>query len=282
MMSRRWASREGCPAPSMSEPNPTRENHIENLVELFFTPRPSDPTPRDLELASTGQRLNLKAGVAAWSWGPSENAPTVLLIHGWESRGTHWGGFIKGLVDAGFRAVAFDAPAHGESPGVQTNGLLYGKKWVEIGEELGPLAGAIGHSFGASAIAIALDRGLKADRVALIAGPASFVTFVEIWGTKKEILEHEMPRFSTLVDQKIGEPIADFNTVRLAPRMTIPALVVHDRDDPEIPLDNAEAISEAWPGSTLLVTEKLGHRRVLISRKVIQAVVEFLGQGRAS
>ena len=64
--------------------------------------------------------------------------------------------------------------------------------------------------------------------------------------------------------------------------MTIPALVVHDRDDPEIPLDNAEAISEAWPGSTLLVTEKLGPRRVLISRKVIQAVVEFLGQGRAS
>ena len=259
---------------------PVADSRLEALIELFFTPRPSAPTPRDTELASTGQRLALKAGLAAWSWGRSEGAPTVLLVHGWESRGTHWGGFINALVEAGFRAVSIDAPAHGESPGLQTNGLEYGRKLIEIGDELGPFAGIVGHSFGVAAIVIGLDRGLKADRVALIAGPSSLASFVDAWGTQKGINSDEMPKFSALVDQKIGEPIAEFDIPGTAPRMTVPALIVHDRDDPEIPLEHAEEVARAWPGSTLLITEKLGHRRVLISRKVIQAVVEYFEEGR--
>ena len=266
----------------MSDPNPDTGSRLEALVELFFTPRPSEPTPRDLELASTGQRLVLKAGLAAWSWGPSENAPAVLLIHGWESRGTHWGGFINALVEAGFRAIAIDAPAHGESPGLQTNALECGRKLIEIGEELGPFAGIVGHSFGVAAIVIALDRGLKADRVALIAGPPSLASFVDIWGAQKGISRQEMPRFSALVDQKIGEPIASFDIPRTAPKMTVPALIVHDRDDQEIDVEHSQTVANLWPGSTLLITEKLGHRRVLISRKVIQAVVEYIQEGQES
>ena len=255
-------------------------DRIPSLVELFFTPRPSEPTPRDIELASTGERLALKAGLAAWSWGPSAGAPAVLLVHGWESRGTHWGGFINALVEAGFRAIAIDLPAHGQSPGLQTNGLSCARKLIEIGEEIGPFAGIVGHSFGVAAIVIGLDRGLKADRVALIAGPPSLASFVEIWGTQKGINSEDMPRFSALVDQKIGEPIANFDIPKTAPKMTVPALIVHDRDDAEIDVEHAAAIAHLWPDSTLMITEKLGHRRVLIARKVIGAVVEYIQAGQ--
>lgn len=258
----------------------SHNDRIQSLVELFFTPRPSEPTPRDLELAASGQRLALKAGLAAWSWGPAAGAPTVLLVHGWESRGTHWGGFITALVEAGFRAVAVDLPAHGESPGLQTNGLECGRKLIAIGEELGPFAGVVGHSFGVAATVIALDRGLQADRVVLIAGPPSLASFVDIWGAQKGISQGDMPRFSALVDQRIGEPIANFDIPRVAPTMSVPALIVHDRDDPEINVEHATAIAHLWPGSTLMITEKLGHRRVLIARKVIGAAVEYIQAGQ--
>jgi len=35
-------------------------------------------------------------------------------------------------------------------------------------------------------------------------------------------------------------------------------------------------MNEAWPGSVLLKTEGLGHRRILKDPKVISAVVNFI------
>ena len=59
---------------------------------------------QDLELE--GKRL------VAWSWG---EGPTVLLVHGWEGRGSQMAAFAAPLAEAGFRAVAFDAPGAASS-----------------------------------------------------------------------------------------------------------------------------------------------------------------------
>ena len=40
-----------------------------------------------------------------------------LLVHGWEGRGAQLGSLVGPLVEAGLSVVAFDAPAHGDSPG---------------------------------------------------------------------------------------------------------------------------------------------------------------------
>ena len=45
--------------------------------------------------------------------------------------------------------MAVDAPAHGDSPGAKANVLQYAKMLIDVGRELGPLAGIVGHSFGA-------------------------------------------------------------------------------------------------------------------------------------
>ena len=110
--------------------------------------------------------MALNCQLAATSWGSPE-APTVLLAHGWNSRRSHWSAFVPELRDSGFRVVAVDAPAHGDSPGDRANVLAYGKALRAVGEELGPLAGIVGHSFGAGAAVIALHHGLAADRAVL-------------------------------------------------------------------------------------------------------------------
>ena len=47
------------------------------------------------------------------------------------------------------------------------------------------------------------------------------------------------------------------------PELTAPVLVVHDRGDAEIPWQHGAAIARAWRGAEMLITEGLGHRRIL-------------------
>ena len=107
-------------------------DELHKAVDRFLTPRTSPAKPRDQELLQQGTALSLACGLAATAWG---KGPTVLLAHGWESRGTHWGAFVPPLVEAGFRAVAVDAPAHGDSPGRRANVLQYGLSLVEVGAD---------------------------------------------------------------------------------------------------------------------------------------------------
>jgi pimeloyl-ACP methyl ester carboxylesterase len=215
----------------------------------------------------------LNCGLVATSWGAG---PTVLLAHGWESRRARWGAFIPPLVEAGFCAVGIDAPAHGDSPGEKANVLQYGKALVDAGGELGPLAGIVGHSFGAGAAVIALHRGLRAERAVFISGPSSIVGVIERWGRHDGLPESVIPDFVRLVEREVGEGVDFMDVTQIVPLLTTRALVVHDRNDKEIPLDEGLAVASAWRGAKLLVTERYGHRRIMLAAEVVRAVVEFL------
>jgi pimeloyl-ACP methyl ester carboxylesterase len=252
---------------------PSWPDKLEGALQAFLTPERIPPTPRDEAFLRRGTTLRIDRGLAASSWG---EGPTVLLVHGWNSRGTHWGSYIDTLIVAGFRAVAVDAPGHGDSPGDRCHVLGFGRELVEAARQIGPLAGVVAHSFGAGATVIALARGLQAGRVALLGGPSSLVSVVERWGRGQLLPEEEIPAFLHRVEQAVGEPIEDLDITRIASGLKIPSLIVHDRDDEEIPLQDGIAVARAWPGAKMLITERLGHRRILIARKVVGEVVAFL------
>jgi len=249
------------------------EARLKEAAVRFLTPRPPRRKPRDEELLGRGTRLTLDGGLAATAWG---NGPTVLLAHGWESQRTHWGSFIDPLVGAGFRALAIDAPAHGQSPGQKTNVVEYAQALVRVGLQLGPLAGVVAHSFGAGATPIALRRGLVANRAVLISGPSSLTSVVERWGRHHGFVEEEIPRFVQLVEDEIGEPIADLDLRHVVAELSTPALIVHDRDDKEIPVRDGLALAAAWSGARTLITERYGHRRIMVAAEVVCAIVDFL------
>ena len=103
--------------------------------KLYFTPRRFKRPEREREYLARAHRFHVstpRSDVAAYAWGP-ELFPwearaahnTVLLMHGWEGRGTQLGAFIDPLVASGFQVVALDAPAHGRSPGEQTDLLQF-------------------------------------------------------------------------------------------------------------------------------------------------------------
>jgi pimeloyl-ACP methyl ester carboxylesterase len=59
-----------------------------------------------------------------------------------------------------------------------------------------------------------------------------------------------------------------------------PLLVIHDRDDAEVPWTDGADLVDAWPGARLLLTRGLGHRRILHDAVVVQATASFAAIGR--
>src|SRR6185369_10241160 len=83
---------------------------------LFLTPPPHRRTRREHRTLSQGTFRTVDSGgcrLATWRWG---EGPPVLLVHGWGGHAGRLSRFVSPLVEAGFSAVAFDAPGHGASP----------------------------------------------------------------------------------------------------------------------------------------------------------------------
>jgi pimeloyl-ACP methyl ester carboxylesterase len=68
----------------------------------------------------------------------------------------------------------------------------------------------------------------------------------------------------------------------MAQRAGLPALIIHDRDDRDVPWQEGEAVARAWPHARFLRTEGLGHRRILRDPEVIDRVLRFLGPSGAT
>src|SRR5213082_3427517 len=83
-------------------------------ASLFARPRRHRRPDRERALIARGAPLPLPQGLSATQWGAG---PAVLLVHGWEGRGAQLGALVDPLVEAGYRVIALDGPAHGDSAG---------------------------------------------------------------------------------------------------------------------------------------------------------------------
>jgi pimeloyl-ACP methyl ester carboxylesterase len=245
-------------------------------LRLFTRPGRMETPPHELELASQGTPLRFRKGLAATAFGRSE-APTVVLMHGWAGRGLQLGAFIAPLTAAGYRVVALDGPAHGASPGHETDPLHLALALLEVGEELGPLKAVVGHSVGGAAAVLALHRGLRAERLVMIASPSDLGRVLRHFSQEIGLPPRGERKLFALVASRVGAPIEEGNLVRLAPAMKTPLLVIHDPQDKEVPFSDAEALVAAWPGAQLWAARGLGHRRVLRAPETMRRVVAFLG-----
>src|SRR4026209_2858446 len=108
---------------------------------LFLTPpRGKNAAARALDLIDAKNTCLEHKGrhIAMWTWGArSKEAPAVLLAHGWGGHAAQMRAFAFPLLQAGYRVIAYDQPAHGVSEGKFT-GL------PDFAEVLGAVAGVPG------------------------------------------------------------------------------------------------------------------------------------------
>jgi pimeloyl-ACP methyl ester carboxylesterase len=244
-------------------------------LRLFCTPRRHHRPGWEARIEEAGERLRLGPQLAARQFGRS-GSPIVLLIHGWEGRGTQLGHFVEPLVAAGFQAIALDLPAHGGSPGTRTDLIECTEAVRKVGRDLGPLAAVIAHSFGGAVTTLALERGLEAKAVVLIASPSSIHDVLHRFGQLTGLSGPAMQAFRQAIERLTGVRLADVEIFERVARLQVPALIVHDRHDREVPFEDAERLAARWPRATLLATARVGHRRNLKDEEVIRRAVEFV------
>ena len=243
---------------------------------IFCTPPRHGPRSGDEAFLATGREFAVRSGreeLAGWEWG---EGPAVVLVHGWGSRAARFAAMARALKDAGFRVVAYDAPAHGRSTGRFASLPEFARALGSVAEAIGPVHGLVGHSLGGAAATLALRDGLGAERVVLLAAPADVTPFTTAFADQLRLppaVRHAMRRNLEL---RLDVRLDELHVPTIARSLRASALLVHDREDLDVPYRHAEEIAGAWTGARLVTTAGLGHRAILRDPAVVRQSVEFL------
>ena len=209
----------------------------------------------------------------AYEWG---EGPPVLFVHGWGGRGTQFYRMIERVVEAGFKAVAFDAPAHGDSPGNRTNLLEYGEILRDLSGVYGGFQNIVAHSFGgvASIRALVLD-GVPSEKLTILGTPARMDSIFEGFTRQLHITDRSLSSIKcALSELSSGDP-EEFSFMTHLPNLHQPLMVLHDREDRSVSIDQGRAIADARPQAEWVSTSGLGHNRILSDPMVVERVLEF-------
>ena len=207
---------------------------------IFCTPPRHVPPVADEEFVATGTRFMVRSeGQDIAAW-EWGMGPTVLLVHGWGSRAGRFRVLATALLESGFRVVAHDAPAHGRSTGRFASLPEFARALRAVADRAGEIHGIVGHSLGGSAACLAMRRNLE---------------------------------------ERLRMRWEDLNIASIARELSIPALVIHDREDEEVSFAHGEEIAHALPHARLVATSGLGHRAILRDPEVVRETVAFLREG---
>jgi pimeloyl-ACP methyl ester carboxylesterase len=244
---------------------------------LWFRSQRFPEPAREKEWLVSAERLTIthrERPLAVYYWGAG---PTILLVHGWHGRGAQLGAFAAPLVATGYRVVAFDAPAHGRTPGRATNLPEVSEALLAVANSFPPLHGVIAHSFGAACTLAAIRHGLAPRRVVTMSAPANLEFLMDSFAARLGISAAVMAVHRRLVEAQFGADLWQrLSPTGIARGLNISALLLHDEDDHDVPCRESESLARAWPNATLIRTQGLGHRRILRDPDVVARVVAFM------
>ena len=234
--------------------------------------------PAESAFHEGARRMELGA-VAGYEWGAGDRV--VLLVHGWQSRASRFAVLGEELVARGYTVVSFDAPGNGDSPGRRTHAFDYVDAIRELAHRYGPFEAVVAHSFGAVASFMAARGGVQVKRIVTVAGVHDFASIVTDFGSAVGLGRGGVRRLRSKVERWASARGVDVwreVVAELDPTDTqTPLLVVHDSADREVRLEQAMQIVEAHTGAVeTLITDGLGHNRVLSDPAVVDHVVRFV------
>ena len=216
--------------------------------------------------------------VKIYEWG-QEGDPIILLAHGWESRGTALRMYVKPLLEAGYRIVAYDAISHGDSTGERNNLSTNGKTIAAIINHYKGIYGAIGHSFGCSSTVYALqyvDNCISIEKLVFLAVPHKTKKIMDSYLKVFKVPDSVKKTFYEMIETINGRKVDEIDTASAYPHVKVgELLLIHDRFDDITSLDAAENVVNQWDNARLLITEGYGHFRIAKNPDVIKRIVAF-------
>lgn len=262
---------------------------------LFCMPQVSEYRTSDHALLTARSRHHLAgvplvrhqtaAGeVVSYELLPDSGEPRghVLVIHGWTSEASFMMGLAEPLRRSGFRVVLVDCPAHGRTRSAQTNLIACALAVAEVALTIGPFDAVVAHSMGALAALLAgtddppMRQPVAFSRYVLIAAPNRFSEVTGRFARRHGLPWAARRQFERHLERLSRRDIAEFRADAFLSRIGSPALVVHARDDMEVPFHNAREIADVGTTVTLVPFDGLGHRKILYAPPVVRTVVNEL------
>lgn len=247
--------------------------------KLFTTPIKHKIPKREIDMDKKSNQQMIvipliNRSINIYEYGKSSKK--VLLVHGWSGRGTQLCKIADEIIKLGYSTVSFDAPAHGKSPGHSTIMVDFIASVIEIDKQFGPFEIAIGHSLGGMTVMNAIKEGIQVKK-AIIIGSGDIVQDITDDFIAKLELRPEMSKLLCLYfEKKYGRKMEDYDAYKAAEKTLIPTLVIHDENDPEVPVKAGIHIHKYLKNGELMLTKKLGHRKILADHHVIEKIINFI------
>jgi pimeloyl-ACP methyl ester carboxylesterase len=252
-------------------------------IKLFRTPIRFKTPEREKIMANNAKMQmvlipSLNKEVAVYTYGNCKRK--ALLIHGWSGRGTQLYKIADKLLENGFMTISFDAPAHGKSTGKTTMMTEFIETTKILNEKFGPFEIAIGHSLGGMTVLNSVKQFLTVKK-AVIIGSGDIITDIIInFINKLELNLKLVEKMKKIFFKKFNQDIDNFSASVAAKSVKIPTLVIHDSEDREVPVTCSYNIRENLEFGELIITNGLGHTRILKDTTVIKKIIEFISDDR--
>ena len=249
------------------------------VAKIFERPLKFDPPERELMMRESAKKNilsidTIRKKIMVYIYGYSKKK--ILLVHGWSGRGTQLYSIADKILENKMMVISFDAPAHGLSDGSATSLVEFMKCIRQLEKEYGPFDAAIGHSLGGMALINAVTTGLKLNNLVVIGADNSII----------EILKSNVEKFSLkpiiadkligLVNKRLAIDIKDYSSQNVAKNVDIPTLVIHDSGDKYVEVSNALSIRQSLKKGELLITNGLGHHKILKDPETNQRIIDFI------
>lgn len=248
--------------------------------KLFFTPFRFPVPQKEQEVADRANKFTFEAEgytIQGYEWGSGDK--TIFLLHGWSGRATQWREFIKPLNDSGYKVIAIDGPGHGSSSGKMTDIMKYQRILQETLGLYPEIETMITHSFGGAATMFGIQNGLKMKRLVNIGTPTDADYIVSDFLRRINATAKSGERFKQRVIKNFGNPFEYYSvkeTIKHANNTDL--LMIHDRLDKEVPVQHSIDLHEDNPHTKLVMTEGLGHMRILRDKEVIAQAIDFVSE----
>lgn len=250
-------------------------------ADIFLSPRTFPFKSWEASAEQEGQRMTFGQDtgqrLSAIRWGAGDKR--ILLMHGWESRATQMHALAQPLIKHGFEVIAIDAPGHGLSSGKGSDPVQFSQAVMAAHHQWGPFYGAVGHSMGCAALAIANEQGAMIDRLVLLASPANMLAPLQDFSRFMGLPKTCTQRFFQTIDRRVGRPAHELDVGKLLSTGQSDVLLIHARNDAEVAFESMSVIHNQLEGAHMWVSPPLGHRKLVRDSGVADVVGRFMRHG---
>ena len=248
-------------------------------MKLFITPLKFKLPKREIKMDEESRQedvfiKSLNRHIKVYHYGISTKK--VLLVHGWSGRGTQLYSIAEKLIKNGYSTISFDAPAHGKSSGKTSDMTEFIACILELNKKYGPFEYAVGHSLGAMAVLNAIKKGLNVNKAVTIGSGDIITDIMNDFTDKLGMNTAVTNKMIKIFEKRFSTTINSYSAYIAAKEINIPVLVIHDEDDADVPVAAAHHIHKHLSNGELLITEGLGHRKILGDSNVIRKIIQFL------